>query len=340
MRELFYKILFTLFIVSLTLKVDAQKYIVFERHHGINKHEFIPGLQVSHNEVQLQALDTNLFIFNWYFTPKEGFKWSGIGRNLTSINDDIANQILITAVPLIIPKETLALRKLSLDEYKMLEITSKEQILERTLEDFHVHFTQNKNIMPPLKTLEYGLIIKDKEQYYMVRQKVLVSQFLLRGDDWYFPNEFRSGVLNTNTQIKTYQLNDILAIEKEMRPKQIPYRYLDKIYNRIFVSSINKSQEFNEFVFNFWEYLSDDAVSSLLNLTTLHDFNLGLGSFEFLPNVGIINCTLDACIKKKISYNQKSYFKIRSVNSLSLKDFQNLYKNSAPPNNSTFFNKN
>lgn len=318
------KILSILILNILTTMVNAQSYIVFERQIGINNHEFKPGLQLSQNEVTLKTIDTNLRIFNWYFSPTPAFKWSNLSTNVPITHDSITNQVLITAVPLITPRENLALRKLSLEEYGALTIISKEKLLEHTLKDFYFHFNQKRHLLPPLQTFEYGLIIKDKQDYYIVMQKVLVSRFIIRGDQWYFPNEFKSGVLNANTQIKTYQLKDILAIEKEMRSKKMR----EKIYNRIFVSAIDRSPEFNDYIFHFWEYRSDDVVSSLLDIPKLQEFNLGLGSFEFLPNVGIINCTLDAYIKRKISFNVPSYFKIRSINAVKLSDFQNRYKNS------------
>jgi len=322
---------FLFFITGLLLFLNeasnAQKYIVFERQKGFNKREFKPGLQLSQNEISLKAADTNLFIFNWYYTPNIAFRWSSLDPSLTTVHDGIANRILITAVPLIAPKENLEVRKLSVAEFKTLKIISQETLLTQTLKDFYVHLNQRKNQMPPLKTIELGLVIKENNHYYMVKHKLLVSQFILRGDNWYFPNEFKNGVLNINPEIKTYQLDEILAFEKDMRKKKIPNSYLEKIYNKIYVSSVQKSEEFNNLTFKFWEYLNDDVVSSLLNIPKLYEFNLGLGSFEFLADVGIINCTLDAYLKKQISFNQTQFLKIITINSLNLKDFQNLYRN-------------
>ena len=312
------KIIFVSLVIALfsTRVVKAQEYLVFERQKGINKKKIVHNLSLSQNEVELNSGDTILNIFNWYFTLKD--------------NNELLNQVIVTATPLIRPNDQLNLKKISKGEYNSLNILNAKALLERSLTDLKKHLGTRTNLMPPLKTISLGLIIKDDSAYYMVQQKVLVSQFTVITAPWYFPNEFKNGVLNINTQTKTYQLSEIRQIETEMKQKKLSYNFLNKIYNKIYVSSVNNNFGINAPIYNFWEFPNDDVESSLLNLPQLHEFNLGLGSFDFLPNIGVINCSLDVYLKNTILFNQKPQFNITNINSISLKLFKEQYNNSLP----------
>ncbi len=328
-------ILFLFF--SFGISSIAQEYILFEKHNGLNSKEISAGLILSQNNIELKVGDTILAIYNWYYTPQNAAVWKDIGRKPVVLLDEVMNKTLITAVPIIKPGEQLQLKKLSESEFNQLNIINNNQLFERSVIDLNKHFYPRKYTMPPLKTLQYQLIIKDGTNYYLVVQPTLVSQFILGASLWYFPNEFINGVLNTNPAVKMYQFKDIEMIEKELMSKKDRTLLFPKITNKIYVSSVDEKSGFKRPVFSYWEYHDGGVESTLFNIPKLHEANLGLGSFSFLQDIGIINCTLDAYLKKKILYNQKQTFNIISINGQSLEQFKETYKNSLPkPSNIIF----
>jgi hypothetical protein len=337
--KLFNKVKYLIFVLLFGFKLSstAQEYILFEKHKGINSKEVSAGLMLAQNNIELKVGDTSLTIFNFYYTPQYTTVFDNLGKKIPALLDEVKNKILVSAVPLIKPGEQLQLKKLSESEFNQLNIINNNQLFERSVIDLNKHFYPRKYSMPALKTLQYQLIIKEGANFYLVIQPTLVSQFILGASLWFFPNEFINGVLNTNPAVKMYQFKDIEVIEKELMSNKDRTILFPKITNKIYVSGIDEKSGFKRPVFSYWEYHDGGVESTLFNIPKLHEANLGLGSFSFLQDIGIINCTLDAYLKRKILYNQKQTFNIISINGQSLEQFKETYKNSLPKSSGLIF---
>lgn len=314
------KILYA-FIISLIISfsVCAQEYIVFEEQKGAHNSKPLQGLNMSLNHVELAAGDTCLSLYNWYLSPKAGFNWKLLSPQLSILSQKLLNNLVIVAVPLTNTKENY--KKLSYKQLQQLKIISNDTLIKRLLVDLNKHMQPRTALMPALKTLKYGLIVKRGKVHYLVQNPVLVTQFIVSHERTYFPNEYRNGTLAINPNNATYSFETIDKLDKELRKKELPRKWLEKIVNRIYLSKIDVHHQFNRPVFSFWEYPNDDVVSSLFPLKELHEFNLGLGSFQYVDGIGIINATLDTFLKHQISFQQTPYFNIKQINGLNLADY-------------------
>lgn len=311
-----------IFIVLLTISISvySQEYIIFEEKNTINSREVVSGLNLSLNNINLMAGDTSINLYNWFFSPQLGFKWKSVSANLSILSPKLLNNLIIVAVP-INQNEQKNYRKLSIQELKELKIISIDSLLERALHDLNRHMQPRTVLMPPLKTLQYGLILKRNNAFYLVHSPILVAYFVVSHEPTYFPNEFRNGVLSINQKNANYDYKTISDIEKELRRNKLPHKWLEKIVNRIYLSHVDTTSSFHKPIFSFWEYPDEDVISSLLNLKQLHEFNMGLGSFQFIDGIGVVNATLDTFIKHKILFQQKPYFTIKKINGMDVDKF-------------------
>lgn len=341
-------IIIFLFIILQHTSWSQESYLIFEKHIGINKEIISPNLFVSQNDIQLKKKDTTMQIFNFlYTTDRLKFKWGDINSSLKKFDDYKAtlSNILITAVPLIKPGEKLILKKLNRKELALLKITTHKNLLEKSLPDLYVHFTEHSNNMPSLKTLDLGLIIKDGDNYFKVQQKVLTTKYILYYTQAYFPNQFKDGSLiipndyslvSNKPFLKTYQLTDIQKMLNELKGTLI----INEIYDKIYLSSVIEMPNLKEYIFNFWEFPNGDVESIFLNPVKLKQYHPGLGSFSFLNKIGVINCSLDFYLYNKVLFNQKETFEIITINSLILEKFKENYNSSISKSQKVIWNEN
>ena len=307
----------------------AQQYIIFERQTTINQKEIAKGIFLSQNEVMVKSKDTTLSIFNLYFSSDTSDLYPLNSKNIADNSKSISflnNDIVITAVPLVKPGEQLQYKEISSAELAGFEIIKPLEILKKELPDLYIHATQRYYTMPSLKTLNYRLIIKDKGKYYFVKQPVLLVTNLVCSDLWYFPTEFKDGVLNASTKFsKSYRMPDF----KKMAAETGSSFLWKELQNRIYLGDVDKNSDFGIPVYSYWEFLSGDAISILSEKNNLKQYQPGLGSFTLLPKFGIVNCTLDYYLKNKLpeypGSSPKSTFDIISVNNLSPKAIGEVY---------------
>lgn len=339
-----------LLILSFKLSTKAQEYIVFEKQKGINSKLILPELSLSQNDIVLKSVDTNVYIFNFLYKGTDKLKWGNINPILQKYDDPnkpFIDNILITAVPIVKPGEKIILKKITKEDFSKVKQVTNEELLIRSLPDLYIHLTKTGanqprfyTKMPTLKTLEYRLIIKDENVYYEIQQKVLVTKFNLGYLGAYFPNQFKDGFLNylenysplnSRRLLKTYRYQELQDKIKEMR--ETPLKNL--IYDRIYLSSIDTMPSLKKYVFNYWEYPNGDGDIETIYLkpAKLAQYHPSLGSFSFLPRIGIINCTLDYYLKNKVLFDQKINFQIMSINSLSFETFKKNYNDSLPKPN-------
>lgn len=318
------------------LFANGQEYIVFEQQNSLNHKAVAEELSLSQNDVVIKSGDTTVQIFNLFYSSSAIlYKWSKVSQSLAKFEDlklPAINNILLTAVPLIKPNEQLTLKKLTQKEFSALKIATDSSLIKDALPDL-VTLLSGKWYNPPsLKTWQYGLVIKNNGEYYQVQQKVLVTKYTIAYTDAYFPDQFLRGLLvytdvplsSTSKQIiKPYRYAEIQKILAQMKSTQLTVDVYDKTY----ISSVSNISGLKTPVFNYWEfpYYNGDVQSIQLNPSRIAQYHPGLGSFAYLKDIGIINCSLDYHFKKKIAYDQSLNFKIVAINSLPLNKFVALY---------------
>jgi len=308
-----------------------QEFIVFERKTGLNSKQVHSNLFLSQTDVVLKSGDTTVRIFNYYYSSEK--EWIG-PLNVKSLYENtqhlksLANDVLITAVPLINPGDTLLRTKITEKELLSLNVVSPDQMLKNALPLLYTHATSRDFSMPALKTIQYKLIIKEGNQYYKITQPILVVYNLICNDLWYFPNEFKDGILTVSDRyIKKYNISDFERMRNETGNNGFLWK---KLYDRTYISNVSDDNDFNARVFSYWEFPNGDVQSISLKPKVLRQYHPGLGSFSLLPKIGIVNCTLDYYLKNQILFNQRSSFQIISVNSRIPKEFGALLKRALP----------
>lgn len=200
-------------------------------------------------------------------------------------------------------------------------------MLKKSILPLYTHVTSRAFTMPALKTIEYNLIIKEGKEYFKVEQPVLVVYNLIGNDLWYFPNQFKDGLLNVSYRYtKRYHLSDFTKIRNETKNDFI----WKELHDRTYIADVSNQNDFKFPIFEYWEFPNGDSKSIILNPKELKQYHSGLGSFSLLPHVGIVNCTLDYYLKGRILFNQKSNFKITSINTLTPERFGELYRSRLP----------
>lgn len=333
------RILFFWGIIMLTKISQGQEYILFEKQQSLNHKMIVPGIFLSQNDVLLKHGDTTLTVFNFYFYNDKTDVW---GLDLKALEDSqkdislLRNDVLICAVPLIKPGEQLQYIKLTPAELEKLKIISIKELLLNTVPSLFTHVTTRKASMPSLKSLKYDLIIKDGTDYFKVIQPVLVSQFIIYSAEWYFPNHFKDGVLNASypNYIKTYNMQDFDKIDNEVRRSFI-WRELQ---NRIYVSKIENIKAYHP-IYHYWEFPGRGARRFSIKDRIFDQAHPGLGSFDFLPKIGVLNCTLYFYLQRETHgemaeccENHPTSLKITSINSLNPETFYSKYRDSFPKN--------
>ncbi|RZL45960.1 MAG: hypothetical protein EOP00_16445 [Pedobacter sp.] len=327
-------ITFSVILLSFSILAKSQQYLVFEKQNGINSKFVINGLSVSQNDIELKNADTTLTIYNWYYKGEKTKLINQLAKRFSEIrkNEELKNDIIFTAVPIIKQGEKLIKQKITKREFDELNKVSDTTLLKNSIADLYLHLTTRNYDMPSLKTLEYGLIIKDGNDYFKVLQNVLFVKQIAVAGYWYYPNQFRDAVLSIHPWfVKTYKMADFDQFKKDV--DNMPTRIKDEIKGRIYCANVDKNSSFEKYIFSFWEYPYDDVQSIYQHPKKLKQYHPGLGSFDFIQNIGVLNCTMDYYLKNKVLYNQKSNLKIEMINGLPFKKFVAEYNEKFPLTN-------
>lgn len=312
--------------LSLNLPTYSQKAILFDRTKGYSNTLILPGIFLSQNEAEVKRGDTTINIFNFYFSS-DTLNTHPLNADKVYKNDQLTtlyNDIVISAIPIVTPGTKLKLKQISEETYKNMKVMSKEGMLRFVLPSLRTHATTRQHQMPSLKYSDFSLIIKHNGVYYQVEHPVFVTTNLVCNDQWYFPNQFRDGILNVNEEFtKSYDISYFTNIARETKRQDFVERELTA---RIYLSKINRDNPFKMYVFDYWEFLNGDSQSIHMNLQKLKQYHPGLGSFSFLPKVGVINCTLDYYLTGKIRVNQQVTYDHIILNRLSPQQFERSFK--------------
>lgn len=308
----------------------SQKNILFQKHHGLNTTKISSKISLSQNQVVLKSADTTLHIFNFYFSS-DSLTVSNLNyKELVANHKEQAylpNDVVITAVPIILKGDTLRYKKLNKTDIGASEVVSNQELLKIYFDKLYVHATSREFSMPSLKTLAYNLIIQDGDEYFMVAQPVLLVSHFVSADLWYFPNEFKSGVLNASHRFsKTYRMDDFERMNAES-----PYAFVwRQLFDRIYISEVENENLFGLRMFHYWELLNGDTESIYSETKDLKQYHPGLGSFSFIPKIGIVNCTLDYYLKGKILFDQQCELEAVSINGLTPNSFGKAFISKQP----------
>lgn len=329
MKKVFYLVVLILF-SSIS---QAQQTIVFEKQLGIQKKRVLPNLWLFQNDINLVAQDTTLSIFNLYYSPDSTTTY---GLNLPALLESktdvkkLMNDILITAIPLVKPGEKLSFTKLSTTEIKNLNIADHTKLLSQAIPVLYSNITSRNYSLPSIKTMQYDLVIKVKNEYLKVNQPVVVLYYIIYPENAYFPNQFKDGVLNVGrlSFAKEYAYKDFEKIASEVKQSYI----WNELTGRVYIAKIDTSYSLNP-IYHYWEFLGRGPRMFSIKNRTIGRGQPVLGNFQFLEKVGIINCTLDFFLKSKWAqnmgeccWNEPASFKIISINSLDPKVFRERYK--------------
>ncbi|MES2827094.1 MAG: hypothetical protein V4687_03030 [Bacteroidota bacterium] len=316
----------TLLILSVS-SARAQDYILFKRTGGLKWQNVNSNTLLRQIEVLTNKGDTSLSIFNLYFTS-DSVRFRSLQIQSQSpkagITEPINNDILITIVPLVSPGKTLDLKEISAEEFKSIKVLSHDQILGAVIPKFKLHADRKIYTLPSLKSLKYQLVIQEGKKFFVVKQKVLFVSQLICADTWYFPNQFKEAIFPFSSRfMKAYSVKDIDRFRDGFGDDVI---IRQQVQNRIYYSGPSTNNELGLPVYNYWEILNDDAFSIKFMITDLEQYHPGLGSFSFLPKMGIVACTLDYYLTGVIKLDQPLNFKISSINRLSPQKIKEIVK--------------
>ncbi|MXV49948.1 hypothetical protein GS399_03115 [Pedobacter sp. HMF7647] len=322
-----------LFFAIISFEASGQSYMIFEVNKGINLKKISERVSVSENVIELQAADTTLSIFNFYFTTnnfkKTGFDKEGLTKSKSGI-DYLQNDVLVSIVPLIKPGETLRIKNLTYKELQKLKAIKPEELLTMAIARLTKSIDDRNYSRPSLKTLEFNLIIKDGNAYHLIEQIPLTTFFVTCSEPWYFPNQFKDGVLNIAeaNYLKAYSFSDLKKIINQTYAGYIA----NELKGRIYLEKIDILKDISSApVYHYWEYPGAGPWQFSIKNRTISSSHPGLGSFLFLEKIGVVNCTLDFYLNENWKKNfgeccqDSIHFKIKSVNNIELSSFKNLY---------------
>ncbi|RZK13700.1 MAG: hypothetical protein EOO43_17505 [Flavobacterium sp.] len=313
-------LLLLLIILSFALTAKGQDNILFEREVGVNPKSIYSGLISLQTEIQLHANDTARHIFNLYFKSNGQFKWRNHIKGLSPENNfyDKYNEIIITAVPIIPPGQNLKLIEINAGDLLKSSLISNVELLKRAGAAFFADLNRRQYSMPPLNSLSYGLIIKENGKYFKVNMPVMVSFNYVSEDFQYYPLQYNSGSLSARgLGTKTFRRSDFDGYLKAASGYGTDIRF--NVAYRTYPSKVIADNEFSDLIYLYWEFQPYTEVQVPKDRPQELP---GLGSFYFLRNVGVINCTMDHFFHKKIKVDQTPTLIIDRINYVDLKAFQ------------------
>lgn len=293
---------------------QTEKYIVFEKTALFNSVS-ISKFKLRYNHVLLnsKSQDKREFnIFNMYFS-KNNFNTAAIDKEAFRLGSldftKLNNDILITISP-VDTSSKLKLDKLSPTEFKKYAIIDPKDLLQDATTNLYRSFIKDEiansnNNSGQIKTRKYGLIIKDKKEYYLVKSSSVLTEFYLVDDMSYlFPNQYHFGEISTSTHTKFYTIQDIIDLREK--------------YNSLHLG-------FNNPLF------SDMMIPIGIDTIQVPDFRairyatlppIGTGIFQFINGIGIINGSYDSILNKNYQVNHdidlreagKIFFQLKAIN--------------------------
>src|SRR5690606_13033558 len=132
-------------------------------------------------------------------------------------------------------------------DFNDLKIETNDLLLKKAATAIYAHI--NNNPYPPmLKTLGYHLIIKEGDNYFKVEQPVFTEYNIVYTDAWYFPNQYKEGVLNI-AYPPYNKMYDMLELRKTAA---LQYGHVRRqLAGRTYLSTIDTSFS-SKPIFHYW----------------------------------------------------------------------------------------
>ncbi|HVS92230.1 MAG TPA: hypothetical protein VHE59_09375 [Mucilaginibacter sp.] len=319
------KILSVFFLLSLTfMHSSAQNndYIVFEELSGIDTLHEGP-FKLLNNDVELSRNGKSFHIFNLYFS-KHNFRAYGLDRKaFTKAYDDykqIENDVLITLTPLTDSLEQ-KMTRLSTNELAGLHLFKPDNLLQNVIKNLYGAFSKN-DIKPDglsglVRTTRYKMLIKRNGTYYRVDAPILTEYYVIDKASYLFPDGYHYGEINVASKVATkYVTGNIIDSILHHNPSGTFNSYYPRmtIEDRTYLSACVSTDSCN--IYTYWSYPPK-----------------GIGRFQFIEGIGIVNGTYNAFFDKNFiihvendlitpdnDYNGPFVMKIKSVNDLPINE--------------------
>jgi|GEM_PF-2481776 len=307
--------------------IAQEKYILFEDGHAFDTVK-VGSFKLLNNHVTL-SLDSEsrraFNILNLYFS-KYDFKAHGLDSKAFSLaindGDRLNNDVLITLTPL---TDSLGNKIKKMGSLKNLEILRPEELLQIAIRNLHRCFTENdvaKDDIPGvIKSLKYRVIIRKRNSYYLVTAPVLTEFYLIDRQSYLFPSQYHYGEINIGDRSQTTYFNgfDIDSIlHKTMSGTSNDYYPIRTIARKTYISSGGSVDGLNSYT--YWSF------------PTYTGGLPGIGRFQFIEGVGIINGTYGNYFDKHFlvtlennnlleDHNGPFRMKVLTINGLDLKQY-------------------
>ena len=315
-----------------SLQAQTAKYILYDDSGKFDLTN-IAGVKLLSTHIILSKDGTEekwFNIFNLYYTTNN-FKPFGLDRQaLAKSFDDFhefKNDVLVTMSPLTDGLEKNQ-TKLSPADLNKLTILSYADLLQEAIKALYLSFSVNdikrEYSTRPIKTLQYKLLIKRNGDYFRVNCPVLVEFYLIDAESNLFPDGYHYGEINlASEQQTTYVSGTIVDSILHKNPSGTNNSYYPRrfIGRRTYPSARIRKDSCD--VYTYWTYpIGLDGV-------------MGIGRFQFIPGIGVINGTYTSyfdknfithlennIIKPSDDYNGPFLMKVKSINGITLKAFE------------------
>jgi hypothetical protein len=326
-------ITFILLMFMLPTFSQSGQYILFEERPPFDTVNLAP-FKLLYNHVKLSTSKGNpgLEIFNLYFS-KFNFQSYGLDGNafFEAVTDyrKLQNDVLITVTPLT-DSLKFNLVKISENDVQHLRVLKSEDILQLGIKELYRTFTadgiQHDKNRGFIKTFRYKLLIKKGNAYYRLDVPVLTEYYLIDKANYLFPVQYHYGEINVMAkgQTRYFDGQDIFDILQEYRS----YSPRAQLLLRTYLSKVKTENGLN--IYTYWTYPGNDI--------------LGIGKFQFIEGVGIINGSFGSYFDKHFiislenniygtldDFNGPMRLTTQSINGLSLKAYEDKINKARPP---------
>jgi hypothetical protein len=302
---------------------QAQDYIVFEDTGHVDTLS-VESFKLLNTHIELSREGRPFHIFNFYFS-KQGFRAYGLDRGaFTKAFADyrqIKNDVLVTLTPLTDSLEQ-KMKRLKADEVKGLHLVDFQCLLQNAIKNLHRSFSRNdirQDDKPGIiKTTRYKMLIKRHGVYYKVEVPVLTEYYLIDKAGYLFPDGYHYGEINVMSPGQTKYVTGIIVdsiLHQNQSGTRNGYFPIAAIAERTYLSACSKQDSCN--IYTYWTYP--------VHLNGL----LGVGRFQFIEGIGIVNGTYGSFFDKKFimhlennfiksedDYNGRFVMKLKSINGM------------------------
>lgn len=322
------KLIIISFLIVLSGRCIAQnaEYIVFEDNRPDTIQ--VGSFKLLSNHVKLfkdDKAEKQFDIFNLYFSPNNfhafGLDRKALAKGYTDFHQ-VKNDVLITLTPL---ADSLSFKvtKLKPGEVNELHLVKWNDLLQEAVKGLCSSFSENdigqEYAFKPIKIMDYKMLIKKNGSYYRVNSPVLTEFYLIDTASYLFPDGYHYGEIDVASSYRTNYVTGTMVdsiLRRNPSGTKNDYFPIKNIARRTYLSSCVRQD--NCSIYTYWVYPASGVK--------------GIGRFQFIEGIGIINGTYNGFFDKNFivhlennlitpsdDYNGPFVMKVISVNGLPLK---------------------